>query len=78
MLKSKLTLSDYLKTWKINGEGKGKAGFSLTLENSHKGRLGGSVVEGLPLAQVVIPRSWDQVLHWASRSLLLPLSVCLS
>ena len=29
------------------------------------GCLGGSVVEHLPLAQVVIPGSWDQVLHWA-------------
>ena len=30
-----------------------------------KGHLGGSVVERLPLAQVVIPGSWDQVLHQA-------------
>ena len=29
------------------------------------GLLGGSVVECLPLAQVVIPESWDQVPHWA-------------
>ena len=29
------------------------------------GRLGGSVVECLPLAQSVIPRSQDQVPHWA-------------
>ena len=28
--------------------------------------LGGSVVEHLPLAQVVIPGSWDQVSHGAS------------
>ena len=29
------------------------------------GHLSGSVVEHLPLAQVVIPGSWDQVLHQA-------------
>ena len=29
------------------------------------GCLGGSVVEHLPLAQAVIPGSWDQVLHRA-------------
>ena len=29
------------------------------------GHLGASVVEHLPLAQVVIPGSWDQVPHWA-------------
>ena len=31
------------------------------------GRLGGSVVERLPLAQVVILRPWDGVLHQAPR-----------
>ena len=31
------------------------------------GRLGGSVVERLPLTQVVIPGSWDRGLHWAPR-----------
>ena len=42
------------------------------------GCLGGSVVERLPLAQVVILRSWDQVLHQTPhRSLLLPLPVSL-
>ena len=52
------------------------------------GCLGGSVVEHLPLAQVVIPGSWDGVLHWAphrepaspsacvSASLSLSLSLC--
>ena len=30
------------------------------------GHLGGSVVERLPLAQVMIPESWDLVPHWAS------------
>ena len=30
-----------------------------------QGRLGGSVVEHLPLAQGVILESRDQVLHWA-------------
>ena len=29
--------------------------------------LGGSVIEPLPLAQVMIQRSQDQVLHWAPR-----------
>ena len=29
------------------------------------GRLGGSAVEHLPLAQVLISRSWDGVPHWA-------------
>ena len=29
------------------------------------GRLGGSVFEHLPLAQVVIPGSWDGVPDWA-------------
>ena len=29
------------------------------------GHLGGSVVERLPLAKVVIPGSWDPVLHQA-------------
>ena len=49
------------------------------------GPLGGSVVEHLSLAQVMIPGSWDRVPHRAlSGSLLLPLlmslplSVCLS
>ena len=47
-------------------------------------RLGGSVVEHLPLAQVVIPGSWDRVLHQApcgeptSPRLSLGLFLCLS
>ena len=32
-----------------------------------RGRLGGSVVEHLLLAQLMIPGSWDQVSHWAPR-----------
>ena len=32
---------------------------------SMQGHVGGSVVEYLPLAQVVIPGSWDRVLHQA-------------
>ena len=31
-----------------------------------QGHLGDSVVECLPLAQDVIPRSWDRAPHWAS------------
>ena len=46
------------------------------------GHLGGSVVECLPLAQVVIPGSRDSALHWAPCSagsllLLLPLLLLL-
>ena len=55
------------------------------LRNAIQGHLGGSVVERLPLAQVVILGSWDRVLHWgllwepASPCLLsLPLCVCVS
>ena len=41
--------------------------------------LGGPVVEHLPLAQVLIPGSWDQVLHQAPwRKPLLPLPVSAS
>ena len=32
------------------------------------GCLGGPVAEGLPLAQVMIPGSWNQVLHQAPPS----------
>ena len=42
-----------------------------------QGHLGGSVVEHLPLAQVVILRSWDQVLHVGSQLLPLPVSTSL-
>ena len=35
--------------------------------NRGEGRLGGSGVEHLPLAQGMIPRPWDWVLHWAPR-----------
>ena len=34
-------------------------------ENPGEGHLGSSVVERLPLTQVVIPGSWDRVLHQA-------------
>ena len=37
------------------------------------------MVEHLPLVQVVIPGSWDQVLHWAPcRELYFSLCLCLS
>ena len=48
------------------------------------GCLGGSVVERLPLAQVMIPGSWDQVLHQgpcgepASPSAYVSASLCVS
>ena len=47
------------------------------LKNLKLGRLGGSVVEHLPSAQVVTPRSWDQVPHRAP-CLSLCLGLCLS
>ena len=46
--------------------------------NRHWGRLGGSVVEHLPLAQVMIPGFWDAVIIWLpAGSLLLPLPMSL-
>ena len=44
--------------------------FSLSLNKSFikkrfMGFLGGSVVERLPLGQVIVPGSWDRVLHQA-------------
>ena len=57
----------------------------LKFQDEKEGHLGGSVVEHLPSAQVVILGSWHQVLHLApDGSLLLPLpmslppSLCLS
>ena len=47
----------------------------LKLEQEH---LGGSVVERLPLAQGVIPGSWDQVLHRAPRGEPASPSACVS
>ena len=52
-------------------------------KKSSQGHLGGSVVERLPLAQVVIQEPWDQVLHqapqWepASPSAYVSASLCL-
>ena len=46
-----------------------------------EGCLGGSVVEHLPLAQVVILGSWDRIPHRAPHGelcLSLPLSLCVS
>ena len=54
-------------------------------ENQVKGRLGGSAVEHLPLAQGVIPGSWDPMLHGAPGRepasplpVSLPLSFCVN
>ena len=55
-----------------------------SLKSRFMGHLGGSVVEGLPSAQVVIPGSWDRVLHYgphrepASLSACVSVSLCLS
>ena len=38
---------------------------TVNLKFHFLGHLGVSVVEHLPLAQGVIPGSWDRVLHWA-------------
>ena len=37
----------------------------LHFKDEESGHLGGSVVEPLPLAQVVIPGSWDRFPHLA-------------
>ena len=37
----------------------------IEIKSEEQGHLGGSVVEHLPLAQMVILGSWDQVLHQA-------------
>ena len=39
--------------------------FKKANQKTHTGHLGGSVVEHLHLAQVVIPGSYDQIPHWA-------------
>ena len=41
--------------------------FAVKKKKKKRGHLGGSVVEHLPLAQVMILGSWDQVPHQASR-----------
>ena len=54
---------------------------ALQVKEEPLGCLGGSVVEPLPSAQVVIPGSWDRVPHWAPRRepvLPLPVSLPLS
>ena len=63
----------------------GSHSYSLRLKVEFLGCLGGSVVEHLPLAYVVIPGSRDQVPHRVPQESLLPplpvslpLSVCVS
>ena len=48
------------------------------IKTDRQGHLGGSVVEHLPLAQVVIPGSWDRVLPWVPRREPAPPSACVS
>ena len=50
----------------------------MPLESQHEGRLGGSGVEHLPVAQVVIPGSRDRVPHWAPCMEPASLSACVS
>ena len=55
---------------------------AVDFEWQHQGRLGGSAVERLPLAQGMIPESPDRVPHqapcaWSLLLLSLPLSVFL-
>ena len=47
-------------------------------KKKNQGRLGGSAVERLPLAQGVIPGSWDRVSHWAPCMELASPSGCVS
>ena len=51
----------------------------FSAEKPGSGHLGGSVVEDLPLAQVMIPGSWDRVPHRAPCfSLYVSASLCVS
>ena len=50
-----------LSTTEIEKLYKGSDLLIPTLQENIKGHLGGSVVEHLPLAQVMIPVSWDRV-----------------
>ena len=43
-----------------------KLNMSIASKPTVQGRLGGSAVEHLPLAQSVIPGFWDQVPQWPS------------
>ena len=62
----------------------GKEGEGNVYKESGLGHLGGSAVERLPLAQVVILRSWGRVLHQplrresASPSAYVSASLCVS
>ena len=50
----------------------------LSLNSEGKGHLSGSVVERLPLAQVMIPGSWDRVPHQSPRREPTSPSACVS
>ena len=39
--------------------------YARYIRDQYQGRLGGSVIEHLPLAQGMILWSWDQVPYWA-------------
>ena len=51
---------------------------TLSIETGFKGRFGGLMVGHLPLAQVVIPGSWDQVLHQGPHRETVSPSACVS
>ena len=55
-------------------------GTGLAFAEVRKGRLSDSVVERLPLAPVIIPGSWDRILHQAPHrvSAYVSASLCVS
>ena len=60
------------------GLGSKAPGWIFQQNANNKGRLGGSAVERLPLAQGIIPGSWDQVPHRASCMQAASPSACVS
>ena len=69
---------EYEQVWRLGAQGCAYTEpYTLTLKRFQLGRLRGSVVERLSLAQGLIPGSWDRVLHRAPPGELLPLPVSL-